>query len=199
MNNYINWNNPPIVYDPYKRDGWYSDGEWEEHIQSLPPKREVENNNDVDVGKSKKKIEPKRIANTTNDTTTKDMITKVMTTTMNIRNTPDKTKSKMCCRTLNGEKCTYQRCNFAHYIEDLTPKRCTFQDGCKYKSSSCCFIHPEETFDNFIIRLGLERFTRSTGKNDKIITRVIGTREEVVVQIRLLSTKGFRHFKVSIN
>jgi hypothetical protein len=80
-----------------------------------------------------------------------------------------KTEKTIICKSIKeGKDCSYgNKCIYAHYLEDLTPKKCGFGDRCfrvKYNTknvvrnvdnkNSCVFIHPQETVDMFAKRQG---------------------------------------------
>jgi hypothetical protein len=81
-------------------------------------------------------------------------------TNITTKTTTTKKKTKMCRNILNGKKCTYRICHFAHYIDELEPKGCAFENTCRYQQSTCFFIHPQESMDCFVERLGMQRFRR---------------------------------------
>jgi hypothetical protein len=70
-------------------------------------------------------------------------------------------KSQLCRNVLTHGKCTRQVCMFAHSIEELNPQPCLFKHACKIFSGEragfCKCIHPTETKDSFIKRIGLDK------------------------------------------
>ena len=63
----------------------------------------------------------------------------------------------MCTSVLNNTTCPHgSRCRFAHSVDELTPKECTYGVCCRFKDSErCAFIHPQETKDQYVTRLCL--------------------------------------------
>lgn len=81
----------------------------------------------------------------------------------------EKNSKTIICKSIKEiNQCTYgNKCIYAHYLEDLTPKDCGFGDKCyriKYNTKNvvrnvdnknpCVFIHPEETIEMFAKRQG---------------------------------------------
>lgn len=64
-----------------------------------------------------------------------------------------KIKTKMCKNILLNKTCTYRICNFAHSISELHPLECSFSNMCKYKKSSCQYIHEGESKSFYVNRL----------------------------------------------
>jgi pyruvate dehydrogenase complex dehydrogenase (E1) component len=64
-----------------------------------------------------------------------------------------KIKTKMCKNILLNKTCTYRICNFAHSISELHPLECSFSNMCKYKKSTCQYIHEDESKSSYINRL----------------------------------------------
>tara|TARA_B100000497_G_scaffold115402_1_gene138906 strand:- start:63 stop:2606 length:2544 start_codon:yes stop_codon:yes gene_type:complete len=64
-------------------------------------------------------------------------------------------KYRMCTSVLNNTTCPHgSRCRFAHSVDELTPKECTYGVCCRFKDSErCAFIHPQETKDQYVTRL----------------------------------------------
>ena len=82
-------------------------------------------------------------------------------------------KTRMCrYMRRNGSCRNMESCNFAHTIEELTPMKCRDGDNCRYVSIAtdtgyyhnfggrvCEFIHPDESFDNFCVRLDIKNLS----------------------------------------
>ena len=76
-------------------------------------------------------------------------------------------KTMICKNIKEGKECVYgNNCIYAHYLEDISPKECSFKDQCyriKYTKSiirnvdntnPCGFLHPDETIEMFAKRQG---------------------------------------------
>ena len=79
-------------------------------------------------------------------------------------------KIHICKSIKEGGECSYgNRCNSAHFIDELVVKECGFKDRCNkikvFKDSiknidpknPCCFIHPGEDKEMLITRLGFDK------------------------------------------
>lgn len=79
-----------------------------------------------------------------------------------------KEKRLICKSIREGKECSYgNKCQYAHYVDDITPKECSFGDNCyriKYtknfvrnvdNKNPCTFIHPEENTEMYFRRHGL--------------------------------------------
>lgn len=79
----------------------------------------------------------------------------------------EKLKTVVCKNIKEGKDCTYgNKCIYAHYLEDLTPNMCGYNENCyrvKYNKNvvrnidnknPCIFIHPNETIEMFAKRQG---------------------------------------------
>ena len=66
-------------------------------------------------------------------------------------------KYRMCTSVLKNTACPHgSTCRFAHNVDELTPKECTYGVCCRFKfSERCAFIHPQETKDQYVTRLCL--------------------------------------------
>ena len=89
--------------------------------------------------------------------------------------------SKLCQRTLNGDKCTSNTCTYAHSIEELEPIMCVFKNGCKFKNSKkCVFIHPNEPREDFLYRLELVERTEPVDETEEDIKVVREGSKEIL-------------------
>lgn len=68
----------------------------------------------------------------------------------NQKTTFSNTRSRMC---RNKSNCFYKNCNFAHSLDELTPVSCSFDEVCRYKSSTCQYFHSSETKTSYAKRL----------------------------------------------
>jgi len=55
---------------------------------------------------------------------------------------------KFCKNIIKYGKCTIEGCSFAHSIDTFNPK-CIFEDVCKYQGTTCIFLHPHESFEEY--------------------------------------------------
>ena len=55
-----------------------------------------------------------------------------------------------------GDTCRYKSCSFAHSLDELTPQRCNYDTKCKFKRTTCQYIHTSENKNQYVIRLGLK-------------------------------------------
>lgn len=62
-------------------------------------------------------------------------------------------KSKMCKNVLNGRRCTLRTCTYAHFVNELVPDACSFTRNCRYKDTTCMFIHVKESMEEFKQRI----------------------------------------------
>ncbi len=61
-------------------------------------------------------------------------------------------KTRLCKFLLEKKPCIYRICHFAHSISELQPSECSFGGECR--KQSCSFLHPTETVQSFVNRLG---------------------------------------------
>ena len=64
------------------------------------------------------------------------------------------TSSKICKASLKNQRCRRNgNCSFAHTSEEFFPNKCRFDSRCKFRHSTCYFIHSGETKAKMIKRL----------------------------------------------
>lgn len=80
------------------------------------------------------------------------------------------TKTRMCKSVDSNTPCSHgDTCRFAHHLTELVPNNCLFKDNCRFVrmkdgklvnngNKMCHHRHPEETYDEFIMRTGLDRY-----------------------------------------
>ena len=218
MNNMsgLNYNKNDDKLVAPKRDAWYTDEEWKEYevaLAALPPPKVVK---PAPAAKTWSKIEKK-----TSDTSTTEypslgsnqkktskkqqreavaakIEVKVIHEVVEVVKPATSVKSKMCRQVMNGRKCTYKTCNFAHTSDELTPYPCSYDNKCRFKTTTCCFIHPGESKSVFVQRLGLPTPNKPEEKKTIEVIRVVGTQDEVFAKLTELRAQGYQHFKVSL-
>jgi len=62
-------------------------------------------------------------------------------------------KTRLCSNMLKYQSCPRRRCFFAHGIEDFTPTLCAFGYKCKFRHTTCDYIHPNENVSELFYRL----------------------------------------------
>ena len=60
-------------------------------------------------------------------------------------------KTKFCRLLIEQGKCNREICNFAHTVNEISFPYCVFADDCK--KDGCKFRHPNETIDDYKIRV----------------------------------------------
>ena len=61
---------------------------------------------------------------------------------------------KFCKNIIKYGNCHIEGCSFAHSIDTFNP-RCIFEDVCKYQGTTCAFLHPQESFEEYCKKLNI--------------------------------------------
>ena len=67
-----------------------------------------------------------------------------------------KTHSKICLMISKRGRCKKEYCHFAHTLEEFTPIPCLFDEECRYKSSTCPYLHKGEDKHVIVKRLNVK-------------------------------------------
>lgn len=62
--------------------------------------------------------------------------------------------TKACQNAERGFQCSRVLCTFAHTIAQMRILPCRDRDRCRYKNTTCRFIHGDETKDSYFLRTG---------------------------------------------
>ena len=66
---------------------------------------------------------------------------------------PKNKKNTVLCKYFQTNSCDNYKCTFAHSIDELLPRMCSYKDRCNfdrrntkfnYKRRPCCYFHPDE-------------------------------------------------------
>lgn len=105
------------------------------------------------------------------------------------------TKTRMCNSVNSNIPCFHgESCRFAHNLSELVPGSCLFnicrfvrmKDGKLVNNGNkmCHHLHPEETYDEFIMRTGLDRYKIAPKIEPKIAPKtVVESLEPKVVEL----------------
>lgn len=124
---------------PLKRSSWFKgrDQEWEDYSNSA---EYIQEKNRQETNRQEKNRQEK--------------IRKEKMKQEKRNNRPTITSSKICNASLKNQKCRRKgKCSFAHTAEEFFPNKCRFDSRCKFKTTTCYFIHSGETKLKMIKRL----------------------------------------------
>jgi hypothetical protein len=84
------------------------------------------------------------------------LIEKKPSPVLSVKESTGPIKTRICKNILQDDYCRFRKCNFAHSAEELNPMQCKFRMKCRIRETSCSFIHPKESKEQFIQRLKRE-------------------------------------------
>ena len=125
-------------------------------------------------------------------------------------------KTKLCKSLMTGQDCPYgANCRFAHSLAELNYTDCLFGKQCYFVeyvdgqvknkgTKQCNHIHPDETRDNFMVRVGLDKYGATSHRGLDLGLRssreliVEAPKDDIIEAVRKAVDDGHREFRVRV-